>query len=82
MDDVDAMYRAGRARQGGMPCPKGGGLANGGRVAKAGYARGGMVDGAPSGGKGGGGMEHSRQRSQAAGMPALAKGGRVKGKGC
>lgn len=36
-DDHDAIYAAGRARQGGRKAPAGGGYSNGGRVAKAAY---------------------------------------------
>jgi hypothetical protein len=57
--DEESMYRMGRARQGGAPAPKGGGYGNGGRVAKAGYARGGMVDGEPKKGSTGGEKERT-----------------------
>lgn len=43
MDDSEAMYRAGRARQGGTKAPSGGGYSNGGRVARQAYSSGGMV---------------------------------------
>ena len=79
--DEEAMYRAGRARQGGMPAPKGGGYGNGGRVAKAGYARGGMVEGGPGHAEPAAAAHSMRKvASQKAGRPvALKGGGRVKG---
>jgi hypothetical protein len=89
MDDIDAMYRAGRARQGGKACPSGGGMSNGGRVAKMAYASGGRVDDTPPkpsmqwerpkpkpSADMGGGMR--RMESQEAGRPVgLKRGGRA-----
>jgi hypothetical protein len=89
MDDSDAMYAAGRARQGGMAAPKGGGSGNGGRLVNQAYARGGRVDGgagtaAPAPAAPGGliGGADRRLAAQQAGKSVGRKtGGRV-GKGC